>query len=114
MERYKKKFKSCKLIFRASEHGYTPAAFHSKCDNKGPTVTLVHNSFNKTFGGFTKESWDTTEREPKDLESFLFSLDVNQKYEFNNSGRAIHCSSMYGAVFGKGSDFRINSNFKEP
>ncbi len=77
-------------------------------------MTLVHNSFEKTFGGFTKESWDTSGREPKDLESFLFSLDVNQKYEFNNSGRAILCTSGHGAVFGGGSDFRINSNFKEP
>ena len=46
------------LLYRGSDHGFTPEDFHKRCDDKGPTVTLVHNSFNKTFGGFTKENWN--------------------------------------------------------
>ena len=45
-----------RLLFRASRDGYAASVFHSKCDNKGPTVTVVKSRGN-TFGGFTEESW---------------------------------------------------------
>ena len=44
------------LLFRASRDGFTTQAFHAKCDNKGPTVTIV-KSGNNIFGGFTENSW---------------------------------------------------------
>ena len=45
-----------RLLFRASRDGYAASVFHSKCDNKGPTVTVVKSRGN-IFGGFTEESW---------------------------------------------------------
>ena len=45
-----------RLLFRASRDGFAATAFHSKCDNKGPTVTFV-KSENNIFGGFTEVSW---------------------------------------------------------
>ena len=45
-----------RLLFRASQDGFAALAFHSKCDNKGPTVTIV-KSGNNIFGGFTEVSW---------------------------------------------------------
>ena len=45
-----------RLLFQASRDGFAAAAFHSKCDNKGPTVTIV-KSGNNIFGGFTEVSW---------------------------------------------------------
>ena len=45
-----------RLLFRASRDGFAPSAFHSRCDNKGPTVTVV-NSDGNIFGGFTDSSW---------------------------------------------------------
>ena len=45
-----------KLLFRASQDGFTAQAFHDRCDNKGPTVTIV-KSGNNIFGGFTENSW---------------------------------------------------------
>ena len=44
------------LLFRGSRDGFTAHAFHTKCDNKGPTVTIV-KSGNNVFGGFTRNSW---------------------------------------------------------
>lgn len=42
--------------YRATEHGWDASAFHSRCDSKGPTVTLVRvNKF--IFGGFTDLDW---------------------------------------------------------
>ena len=45
-----------RLLFRASRDGFAAATFHSKCDNKGPTVTIV-KSGNNVFGGFSEQSW---------------------------------------------------------
>ena len=47
-----------RLLFRASRDGFAGETFHSKCDNKGPTVTIV-KSGNNIFGGFTEISWDS-------------------------------------------------------
>ena len=47
-----------RLLFRASRDGFATETFHSKCDNKGPTVTIV-KSGNNIFGGFTEISWDS-------------------------------------------------------
>ena len=47
-----------RLLYRASRDGFAAAAFHSKCDNKGPTVTVV-KSGNNIFGGFTEVSWSS-------------------------------------------------------
>ena len=44
------------LLYRASRDGSSAESFHSKCDNKGPTVTIV-NSVNNIFGGFTDMPW---------------------------------------------------------
>ena len=45
-----------RLLFRASRDGFAAAAFHFKCDNKGPTVTVVKSGEN-IFGGFTGNAW---------------------------------------------------------
>ena len=45
-----------RLLFRASRDGFAAARFHHKCDNKGPTVTIVQSG-NDICGGFTEASW---------------------------------------------------------
>ena len=45
-----------RLLFRASQDGFMAKTFHSKCDSKGPTVTIVQSG-KYIFGGFTEESW---------------------------------------------------------
>lgn len=32
------------LLYRATEDGFTANDFHSKCDNHGPTISLVESS----------------------------------------------------------------------
>ncbi len=41
LNRYERTFKEWSLIYRSNEHGSTPDDFHRRCDNKGPTLTLV-------------------------------------------------------------------------
>ena len=43
------------LLFRASRDGFTASAFHTKCDNKGPTVTVVQSRSANIFGSFTEK-----------------------------------------------------------
>ena len=46
-----------KLLYRASEHGYTSESFHDYCDDKGPTLIIIKSSGGWIFGGYTTESW---------------------------------------------------------
>ena len=48
---------SDQLLYRASSNGWAASSFHSYCDNKGPTVTVV-KSGNYIFGGYTEKNWD--------------------------------------------------------
>jgi hypothetical protein len=45
-----------RLCYRASLDGWKAEDFHSKCDNKGPTVVFVKVG-NFIFGGFTDRNW---------------------------------------------------------
>ena len=49
------------LIYRASRDGWASSNFHTHCDNKGPTVTVV-KSGNYIFGGYTEQSWSGIKR----------------------------------------------------
>lgn len=44
------------LCYRASRDGWDASDFHNKCDNKGPTVTLVKVD-DYVFGGFIDGDW---------------------------------------------------------
>ena len=45
-----------RLLFRASQDGFAALTFHTKCNNRGPTVTVVKSGLN-IFGGFTEKGW---------------------------------------------------------
>ena len=45
-----------KHCWRASVDGWAASTFHSRCDNKGPTVTIVKVG-SYIFGGYTSHSW---------------------------------------------------------
>ena len=46
------------LLYRASRDGWDASTFHSCCDSKGPTVTVI-KSGNYIFGGYTEERWES-------------------------------------------------------
>ena len=65
-----------RLLFRASRVGFAASAFHSKCDNKGPTITVVKSGGN-IFGGFTKTSWTSPPRKFVDKTEVLHMPQIN-------------------------------------
>ena len=46
-----------KRCWRASVDGWAASTFHSRCDNKGPTVTIIRVGGKYIFGGYTSLSW---------------------------------------------------------
>ena len=45
-----------KLCWRASRDGWDSSRFHSLCDEKGPTITIIKVG-KYIFGGYTSLSW---------------------------------------------------------
>ena len=103
----KKKINKYTLLFRASRDGYRASNFHSKCDGKSNTVTLVETTTGRRFGGFTDAQWDQSSSYKTGSNGFIFSLDNNEIYYNKNSNNNIYCHSSYGPTFGGGNDFYI-------
>ena len=49
-----------KLCWRATRDGWNATAFHSLCDEKGPTITIIKVG-KYIFGGFTSLPWQPRE-----------------------------------------------------
>ncbi|KAL9954723.1 hypothetical protein ACROYT_G042296 [Oculina patagonica] len=105
-----------RLLFRASRDGFAAATFHSKCDNKGATITIV-KSGNNIFGGFTEVPWKSQRGYTACRDAFLFSM-VNPhglgptKMRLRNERQqyAISFHSSRGPTFGAGFDLLISDN----
>jgi len=105
-----KKIKKYTLLFRASNDGFSDSTFHSKCDGKNNTVTLVETLNGKRFGGFTDAAWDQSGDYKTGSNGFIFSLDDKSIYYNKNSNYNIYCHSSYGPTFGGGHDFYLCDN----
>ncbi|XP_069123056.1 interferon-induced protein 44-like isoform X2 [Argopecten irradians] len=98
------------LLYKISRDGCSSKTFHTLCDNKGPTVTVLYNTDNSVYGGYTAVNWNSS-KVTYDAKAFLFKLDYNgceQPNIFpvkNNGTNAIFGASGYGPSFGAdGSD----------
>jgi len=64
----------CRLLFRSSRDGATAAAFHSRCDAKGPTLTLIRDMHSNVFGGYAAVQWSSAGFWFNDPAAFLFTV----------------------------------------
>lgn len=69
-----------KRLYRATDHDFTAAKFHSLCDNQGRTLTIIKTVAGHTFGGYTSVSWDTCGSCKFYYHSFVFTVDKEIKY----------------------------------
>ena len=105
-------YKKMELIYRGSRDGMTSQNFHSKCDNKGPTITL-YKTEKCVFGGFTSISWSTDGNYHSAQDCFIFTL-INiyntepTKFSFKNDKYAVFHGSGSGPYFGHGADIGVN------
>ena len=111
------------LLYRASRDGFGASDFHSRCDNKSNTITLIKAENGNIFGGFIKENNETTAyndyfyrgqtNNQYNRNSFIFSLVNNENrlllFDYNNN--AIRNSGQsYGPIFGEDIVIYNNSN----
>ena len=107
--------KKFSLLFKASTNGCTSKAFHNQCNNKGPTVTILYNTNNSVYGGYTSVNWRSGGNYLQDAKAFLFRLYQNGAWKpvqmtVQNASEAIYDHVSYGPTFGGGHDLYTFSN----
>jgi len=99
------------LLWRGSLDGYGAGTFHSKCDNKKPTLTIISSNYGRIFGGFTSAVWDHIHNYRSDSTAFIYSLTYRIKCSSQkDQSKSIYASSAYGPIFGNGNNIIIYDN----
>jgi len=113
--------KTFTLLFSATRDGCSTATFHQKCDNKGPTVTVLYNPQGSVYGGYTGQSWEasTNGKYINDSTAFLYQLkfsgnEQRTKFPIVDSNNAIYSYNGHGPNFGDSALFRTFKNSIAP
>ena len=99
------------LLYKASRDGWSQAAFHQRCDNKGATYTRAILNDGRVLGAYTSLSWSSTvSNYQNDTTAFLY--DGTTKFPSTNGvwGSGVYATYMnsgYYPTFGGGHDFYI-------
>ena len=106
------------LVFSLTKDEGTAKAFHDKCDNQGPTVTVVYNDQNSIYGGYAYESWKYSGGYYSDANAFLFQLAFSgnkkrNKFSVKTSGNALYGYSTKGPIFGQDDLWTFNKAVKD-
>ena len=114
MSRWIGERKKFTLLFKASRDECSSTAFHNKCNNKGPTVTILYNTNKSVYGGYTSVNWKSCGNYLQDAKAFLFRLYQNGVWKpvqmtVQNATQAIYDDASYGPTFG-GHDLHTFSN----
>ena len=85
------------LLYRLSRDGESITTFHQLCDNKGPTITLFEKADGIIIGFYSPLSFDTTFKNFKeDMNTFIFNLNNQTKFEKKRKDGSIYCSDTFG------------------
>jgi len=108
-------------LYKGSRDGFSASNFHSKCDNKGPTLTVVSVGEGYVsdfiFGGFNPGPWNSGGSHHSAPQSLLFSLRRKAaekkpqliKTTRSSASKHIYNDSRHGPTFGSGHDLHIAS-----
>lgn len=105
-----------KLLFRGSRDGFNASSFHSKCDGKPKTLTVIKSATHgNIFGGYYEGEWATS-GSYNSAPSWLFSL-INKykkpvKLMPTSQSSNVYNNGSYGPTWGGGHDLHINNNMK--
>lgn len=124
------------LCYRGSRDGFSSSAFHSRCDDRPHSYTVIlvetHGTAQSApckylMGGFTSCTWNSWGIPQSDPSAFLFSFGPCQPQNNNGSGMpqlklpvlpmfsqcAVMGSPSHGPIFGAGRDLEVDLNHKE-
>jgi hypothetical protein len=95
----------CSLLWRGSRDGFSSSVFHTQCDNKGATITIIKSSEGYIFGGYISVSWNSSGNYIADNQAWIFSLTnpSNNPGKFvsrNSNSYQVICNSPFGPTFG--------------
>ena len=109
-----------KTLFSTRGSGWNnPPAFHSSCDNKGPTFVLIRSSDGNSYGGYTSISWTASGSYQQDAQAYLFRLisaggpesQVRpEKFRVSVESKAQYSDTSNGPCFGAGKILHTFSN----
>ena len=109
-----------KLLYRASRDGFTAYSFHSKCDNQGANIIIIHTQFGHIFGAYVSKSWCSDRKycsgnKIQDEYAFLFGIEpelklIDLKDSEKTGDAAMWSLTFFGPIIGKGHDLCIVSN----
>ncbi|XP_073331975.1 interferon-induced protein 44-like [Pagrus major] len=91
------------LLYKASIDGFTGAAFHQRCDNRGTTVSVGYNASGFVFGGYTKQPFSQSGQYVNDDQAFLFTFSGEKllKYPVTSHAHAVKMIGNSGPYFGE-------------
>jgi hypothetical protein len=101
------------LLYRATRDGFEAQAFHTRCDGKPNTITIIKNNLNYVFGGYASSAWGSSADYMYDPNAFLFSLrrrngiSWKDKFMVKNPEFSLYGVTDYGPTFGGGHDIFI-------
>jgi len=85
------------LLYRGSEHGWSPNNFHDRCDYKGRTVSIFESSKAYLAAGYTSLPWTSEGGYKEDSSAFLCALtNKMQLFKPANPKKAVWHSSDCG------------------
>ncbi|XP_074627755.1 uncharacterized protein LOC141885772 [Acropora palmata] len=104
------------MCWRAKTDGWEVSTFHSNCEGKGGTLTIIQVG-SYSFGGDTDVSWSSSCHYASSRKSFIYSLyningfsPVKLQIKSGRQSYAIWRCTNYGPTFGHGYDIRIHNN----
>lgn len=88
------------LLYRSSRDGKRASSFHSRCDGKGPTLTLCRAG-HRIFGGYFSGSWSSQRGSGKE-DAWIFSIVHNEPMKLlpiKGASRTVHHDPSQGPTF---------------
>lgn len=74
------------LLYKGTIHGFTADAFHSRCDEQGPTVIAAYNPAGFVFGAYTSKDYTQSGQDVDDDQAFLYSISPDGNKILNVAG----------------------------
>jgi hypothetical protein len=105
--------KTLSLLYRGSRDGFGASHFHSKCDGKSPTLTIIKTDEGYIFGGYTQAKWNSSNATVIDPNAFIFSFKNAMNTQFKSKAQSncgIVCGSKFGPCFGHNYDANSGIN----
>ncbi|XP_069110335.1 interferon-induced protein 44-like isoform X1 [Argopecten irradians] len=100
-------------LYSAKENGFDAGVFHQKCDNRGPTLTVISDTEGHVYGGYTSVSWQSAFiPQVYDRDAFLFyrdngSVQNMEKFSVRKCESAIAYDQTSGPIFGSEPDLGV-------